>query len=1478
MFATDTTYNINYKSTIRNRAEQIQDVIASFKAELEMYNRPLKPRGETRPTIRFARKSKLTNEQLDYLAELEAELEGGEPAMLSAIVEEKQLPTTDGWLFRDGTFMEVDLATQGNAEASLVTHRESIITVIVDKHERALEDFLDEKGVESELMLDDNDIYELAKRLGYARIVSSGTELYVEATGELSSRQRAALKDASIESEMSVIRDLGPNRARQFITLFDGKLQFSPATEVDEPIERFEGALTSVANQLADLLPANINVEFDSTLDGEAAVSRADFRTIRVNAEKLYKRVANMNKRGAKASIRSLIDHEVAHIAVGMEFTPDEVAKVADSLGEQRLQQVAEEYYSATGLTADEIRRRVATDRESGRLTNSDIADEWLRMTVTKVALGQTSENDIRYALKDPTLLDAVVRSIQAFITKLRQLFTDYPTAETAAMVSRASRTFNKIKKGTAMPDSNVLEDTGFGDSESLFAALDGAPEVGRTMYSVPVMSSNPKKVDGFMATLKSKMYNLPAELRAISNMRTGTINTISSSLKDFIRDFPKMRDTAIAAGVSVDDIKTLFGTTAPPITDAALKDINNKVDSFEAQLDTTGLTEEQVEQRVLDYRESLKRDERLKFNTEFRKKQIAAEKAVAAAGFGGLVSKAIALRTDINKMREYGGIGFDESNDVYLTRAYRYFTTEGWAMAARSGGQITVDGKVVDFERLRSNAAEMYREQAQINLSKTGRPYTQQDVSDMTLDMLDKYLETLETMSKTTDRIAVDSLRKDLNRFKPKKDIDSTFRELLGEIDDPVANAANTLFKVGMMSANEQFRNQFAQTAIDLGLASKQPKPDYIKWRSESSFATMGPMAGLWFDPKIAGVLDETFGVNMANHTANSTKMMSKIGRGVSRMSGFAVQMKTQLGIGYWPRNAIGGYLMGAAQGIFWNPLSDAGRESVIQAARGAFSNLPTEEKQRDAILRLVQLNVLNDQSQGRVVQDMIRGLIATPEQELLELMADIDEARATKDAGGVVARMKQKGLIKGVFDLAGSKYGSLTDFLGALDGMIDGLYKVNAYYFERGVIDRHSGNSLSDAEKDEAAARKVKLVFAGHSQVIDPVQSFNRTPLASIFLPFARWKSEVFRTMANTIPLAMEEISQGGLMARRGSRRLAGFIGTLTVAPSIIGTLATMVFRALSGDDEEEERMLDVNERESLREALPDWQRGHSLYAQVLKGNKIQFIDMTYILPHSQLTDMVKIISDGYRTGKGLEGSKLASYVVNELIGVQIAASSIGEILSNQDDFGQPIYVETDHAAVKMSRMLMHYGKNAVVPSLGLKGYESLRTGQQNTRDILLGEVLGARPRTLTFGEVERRGFRNLKALQDSSVGIVGELVSGRYKSQDDVDSIINRHQDAMNQTQARISNFMRTMSDLGSPLSSIAASAKASRFSEDTIKSAYAGYRIAWRPNRAWAEKAYVNTEQGEEQNPNERLQMIADSVNKKPDVYWVNDPIE
>jgi hypothetical protein len=78
---------------------------------------------------------------------------------------------------------------------------------------------------------------------------------------------------------------------------------------------------------------------------------------------------------------------------------------------------------------------------------------------------------------------------------------------------------------------------------------------------------------------------------------------------------------------------------------------------------------------------------------------------------------------------------------------------------------------------------------------------------------------------------------------------------------------------------------------------------------------------------------------------------------------------------------------------------------------------------------------------------------------------------------------------------------------------------------------------------------------------------------------------------------------------------------------------------------------------------------------------------------------------------------------------------------------------------------------------------------------------------------------------------------------------------------------------MRDLGSDEESVFLSAKAARFSEDTIQSALDGYRIAWRPSQQWFQKVFINTENAEEQNPDERINMIVKAIDRKPDLYPV-----
>ena len=1358
------------------------------------------------------------------------------------------------------TYALTDPKFQALIKLATPTKQRSLFTRLV---EAMLEFFGLKKG--------DPRIEPIEELLSFTNMLGSDTTFLLSTRRMIRNEAREVADGmADLREFLRVTQDL-----RSPIQEGDGQVRMAttetPATEAEG-----EPAIDPVS-VFRDLVPANIEILISDTLRGEAAVIRSKPNTIFLNPALLANRVAGLNASGARAAIASLVDHELGHIAINEAFTNNDLKRVAGELGTDRLQQTALDYYGETGLSGAETLALIEADRKAGTLTDSMIADEWLRMQATKAAIGRTFEQDLDYALSDPSLYDSLLRAINAFVTSLRNSFAAAPTTETAAGISRAERMIRQLKeRGPNRRAEATVREASFGDLNLLLQAIEGATDGDRVSYSLAYMSSAAGKVERSDTAIadKLKLYNLPSQLRALITNRTQAINSAALSTKSFIKKFPKLRDQALAGGVAIEDIRLLFGTTAPELSTADQRDIELAVKRFSSALDPALSTEQRTE--AIDKKQaSLQAAKRNKFRTEFRKRQQAAEQSVRAQGFPDLVDQAVALRKDINRARSNGGIGFDESDDIYLTRTYRFFTTTGWSLAAKYGSLIKIDGKDVDFHKLRETAAKLFAEQADAYFAKIGKPYSNKDVDARTVELLDQYLETLEKVHSSVDKTVVDSLRKDLDRFKPKKDIDGALRALLGEIDDPLANAVNTLHHVSMLSANENFRKSFAEAAIATGLASKTPFSDWRPVYPASTEATMGPLAGLYMEPKAAAALLEAFGSSPFAPQSNSTSMVSTAGTVLSRVSGAVVFGATKLGFGYWPRNGLGGFLLGAAQGILWNPLTKDTRTSLVQAVRTAFSSLPTDEEKRNAMLRLTELGVLNDTALGRETLDLTRGLLTTDEQVLKDMMADVEEARLTGEAGGIFARMKQKPATKALFDLLGKTYTKPVEILTALDAAIDGAAKANAYYFELNVIEKHYGDSKTTEEKEVMAARKIKLTFPSHSQRYDPVKAFGRSTAAMLVVPFIGWKSEVFRTMSNTPRLAMQEIKEGGSMAVRGWRRLLGFTITLSIGGSAVGGAITALFQTLTDDEEEEDRKLTPEELASLREALPIWQRGHTLHARLMKDGKVQFVDLSSLMPYSQLTDMGQIIIDGIQTGDGIDSSRLASYVATQLLGTQIAATAVFEAANNEDDFGNSIYVETDPAPVKMERMFKHLLQSAIKPA-GYKFVEKVtREGNQQRQEQLLGEVFGGKLNTLDNAEIQRRAFRGLKALQDSAHSTISEVTSGRYMDQDRVDDIVDRHQDAVNESQRRLSRFMGSMLDMGSNPDVVAANAAVYRFSKPTIESSMQGYRIPWVPNDKWFETVYRNVLSGKEQDPVERILMIRQAASKKPDVYWVRE---
>ena len=1415
---------------------------------------------------------KTVEEELDAQFEdfLEAE-EGGKE-------QEVEVATTSGWLSPNGNFTPALTGATAGADADF--HAGVMRGILAERHEAAVESMIDRdqaslgEDVRTIQQLPNTVVYDYAYELGYLRIFRDADGITAESTKGFNFKQKGLLVKAGRDQKLSVTYD---NPAR--LAFIGQRLWYDSETDtvMSPELEEFtdEGVAIDTVEEMRMLLPEGMVLVEDENLGGEAAFDRTAPDRIFVKTSAVNRRLSGLSAREARVVVRSIVNHELGHKAADEAFADDDYRRVALELYKTgRLVDFGLQYYSTSGLTPEETAKKFEEDFLKGDIDELVIAQEWVRAQVTKAAYGTSSESDWQYISKNPTLLDSIVRALKAFIRRISQRFIDYPSTETAASISRASRILRDYEKVGVSVMQSTPE---FGDSASFLASLDGTPEGDKTLYSLPILSSNPTKVESFMKKVEGKLYNLPSELRSILNQRTGTINALAAITKDTIRSFPKLSEQAIAAGITTDELQTLFGTTAAPIKRSDLADINAKLEAFEKTLDPK-LSQKDRQDQLDQKEEALKAAVRNRFKESFREYQRSVEDKVRRAGFGELVDRAVAVRRDMNIHKT--AIGFDESNDIYLTGAYRFFNTTGWSLAARTGGQITINGQTVDFDKLRRAAANLYFDQADAEFKASGKSYTDADVDRRTLELLDNYLETLETAGSTVDRAVVDSIRKDLNRYKPKQDVDTALRALLGEVTDPLANAVNTLYRVGLLSANQKFREDFAATALDLGLASATPQSNMVELYPKSAEATVGSLAGLYVDKDVAAAINEVFGAKFAGDMSRSTKLIDKLGLTLSRLSGAAVQSSTRFGIGYWPRNSIGGFVLSAAQGILFNPFSKAGRESFIAAARGGFSRLPTEEAQRNKILRLIELNVLNDQSQGRAFQDMVRGLVATPEQELLELIADLEEARATKDAGGVLARIKQKGKLKGISDVLGKTYRNATDGLSALDAAIDGLYKANAFFYELDYLDRHHGNSLTVEQKEQEAALKVKLAFPGNSQVIDVVNSFNKSPLALAVFPFARWKTEVFRTMANTVPLALQEIGQGGAMTRRGVQRLVGFTATLAAGNAIVGTVTSLAFRLLTGSADDEDpnkknRLLTPEEKAALREALPSWQKGHSLLAQLING-KIQYTDLTYVMPYSQLTDIPTMVVEGIRSGEGIPASRIATYVASEWIGAQIAANSLNEVIANENQYGQKIYLETDSAPAKALKMATHFSQT-LIPSVAKKVSQISRTGEQNRIDLIAGEILGVRPRNLQTGEIERRGFRNLKAVQDDVVNLLGEASSGRYMDQDGFNDLLDTHQDGMNQVQQRLSKFMRSMISMGSTPEDIVSSAKAYRFSEDTITSAYAGYRIPWVPNDKWVEKMVSNAIRVGEQDPAEKLEFLRRSLDRKADLYWINDRV-
>jgi hypothetical protein len=1217
-----------------------------------------------------------------------------------------------------------------------------------------------------------------------------------------------------------------------------------------------QGTVDAIS-EIQRILPEGITLEFDNTMLGQLGARRSRPNSIIVNPDTVNDLIYNLTPANARSAVRTFVDEELAHLASYRTFTEDDFVSIAAGMGEDMRNLVVDMLYSNS--ESDFARRQVmiADDLASGTLRESDIAAEWVRSEMTRIAVGRSREENLAFLRTNPSLLAKFIEAVQAFITKLKAQFVTNPTASTAAKISMAARQFRSLRNGGVLPVPEPSTAGELGDTTHFINAVEGNIAEGqedRTSFNLPIASTNPSKVADFWKKMQEKMYDMPLELRRYVSQRDGAIASIEYTMEDFAKRYPKLRDEAIAAGIAIEDIGTVLGTTAPAVQGEARKELQRKVRQFKAD----NASDPNITRLAEDYEAKLAQPIADKFYAEFRKNQKVMEDQLKAKGFGPLVDYLVEFRQEINKYKQM--INFDESNDVYLTRTYNYLSTEGWSLAAKSGGVIEIDGKTVDFDKLRAAAAEHFRSEVLFDAKQEGQTLTEEQVARKTIAYLDKYLKKLDEQAAESKELgSLNTIKRDVNRLLRKKDFDAPLRELLGEVTNPFENAVRTIYSVGLLAANDRFLRNFARQATKSGLASRERTDGMELLFHPSQNAELGDLAGLYVRSDVAAAVRQELGPKNRDQETRSMEFINSIGKGLSWASGAAVTTQTLGSVGFYPRNILGGMALSSAQGII-NPLY--AKEATRLALMANLLESDSKET-RDTIRRLVELQILRDETRGRMAMDMLKGFTASKDEQLDELLNELVEAEATGNMSKIIKR----------FNL---KEGAATtvEFLASLNNVIDSAFKVNAYMYELDQLKKAYGNE-SIGSLEVQAARKAKFTFPTHSDQMSVAKSFNKSPFSMVVLPFIRWKSEVIRTMLNTIPLAMEEINSGNdVMKARGIKRLIGFSSTVLGGSTAFGLVFGTLFSLLTGgkDDEDKElgRVLTNEELSTLREGLPDWQKNHGVFARLVGKDGIQVIDMSNILPHSQVTDIFKLGAQGNIKGVG-------EYIAKDLIGTQIAANALFEVSKNQDGFGNPIALQSDNIAQAYGKLFWHAAKSAFAPSAIKKGIEVFRYGQQDAGLLIAGELTGARPIVMKKSDIEYRAMSKIRTAMDEDLALLNPIYSARGFDVGDVGDQVGKYQSATNVTQGRLYDFIQGMKSLGSTEEGLITTGKRARISNQRLGYAIAGENYSWVPNEAAFKKIIENKTRGGEQDPMPLVdELIRVTAPNKPINYNVAQP--
>jgi hypothetical protein len=451
--------------------------------------------------------------------------------------------------------------------------------------------------------------------------------------------------------------------------------------------------------------------------------------------------------------------------------------------------------------------------------------------------------------------------------------------------------------------------------------------------------------------------------------------------------------------------------------------------------------------------------------------------------------------------------------------------------------------------------------------------------------------------------------------------------------------------------------------------------------------------------------------------------------------------------------------------------------------------------------LTEMVGLGVFGDELRAGMIKELLDGKNETFLDKLNNILDKVPDDKASG--------------VKGVTTKTREKVKSLEEALMRLSSNIDGVYKVQYYKHELGVLKeavaKYPKSALAEKVKDNEdilkrmAADKVKRTAQSLSQAPPIISKLSKSSYGMLFAPFIRFKTEVPRIVFNTYELAKEEIdSDNPLIQARGKRRRAAM--TAMVGGFSLGLpAAAALLMAGIGNDEDE----------ALRKSMPSYLRGHSFFffrwPMFSDEGELQSIDLTYVNPFSIMADPVARSFQEITRGNadGAVGSFLKGFFFDQYLDEQILAGAVQDAMDNRDaKTDRPISIDkVDGFSVAFAKRFAYVMDTAYNPRLisdAWDAYKAMGTDYDEISDSPVGEFFsGTLPFRIHDVDEEAQFRRFIRDHKDR----VNEVKAKKYRmysdqpiSEDDIRDIYNDEADDLITLNKEMYTVMQGFKGLG------------------------------------------------------------------------------